>query len=116
MGAENVTEKQLDTEVEEQDLPNLAPLFDNVDDYYEMLKLTPGEQNDVREAVAKANSNQTQKGVKVALKCWRKKNPMKATYRCLLHILLTLEKGDIAINMCKYMTGKCKLKLLFLQC
>ena len=112
METENITEKQMDTPVEEDDLPWIAQLLDNTDEYVEPLGLTSGEQNDVQDIVARASTNQTQRGVKLTLKYWQNKNPKEATYRKLLNILLKLKKGSIAIKLCKYMASKCELKFL----
>ena len=103
-----ITDEWLDERLEEPDLPEIAACFDNTEDYVEKLGLTPGQQTDVR-TQAFVNGNQT--GIKVALKHWRNRNPMEATFRALLLILLSLLKGDIAIRVCKYLSNKCKLMI-----
>ena len=105
----NVSDHQLDGRVEEADLPELAACFDNTEDYVEKLQLTPGQQTDVR---AQAFVNGTQAGMKVALKCWRNRNSVEATFRTLLLILLSLLNGDVAVRVCKYLANKCE----YLQC
>ena len=100
-----VSDEQLDARVEDPDLPDLAALFDNTEDYIEKLKLSPGQQTDVR---TQAFVNGTQAGMKVALKHWRNRNMFGATFRALLLILLSLLKGDIAVQVCKYLTIKCE--------
>ena len=100
-----VTDEQLDTAVEEADLPELAACFDNTEDYVEKLQLSPGQQTDVR---TQTFMNGTQTGMKVALKYWRNRNPVEATFRALLLILLSLLKGDVAVQVCKYLSDKCE--------
>ena len=85
-----VTDEQLDTAVEEADLPELAACFDNTEDYVEKLQLSPGQQTDVLRTQTSLNS--TQAGMKVALKYWRNRNPVEATFRAFLLILLSLLK------------------------
>ena len=43
-----VTDDQLDSRIEEADLPEVAACFDNTEDYVEKLGLSPGQQTDVR--------------------------------------------------------------------
>ncbi len=45
-----LTDQQLDTQVEERDLPEVSACFDNTDDYLEKLELSPGQQTDVSES------------------------------------------------------------------
>ena len=101
-----VTDEQLVTAVEEADLPELAACFDNTEDYVEKLQLSPGQQTDVR---TQTLMNSTQAGMKVALKCWRNRNTVKATFGALLLILLSLLKGDVAVRVCKYLIDKGEL-------
>ena len=107
-----MSDHQLDGRVEEADLPELAACFDNTEDYVEKLQLIPGQPTDVR---TQAFVNGTQAGMKVALKYWRNKNPVEATFRTLLLILLSLLKGDVAVRVCKYLANKCEY-LLFAKC
>ena len=98
-----VTDEQLNKTVKEADLPELSAYFDNIEDYVEKLQLTPGQQTDVR---IQTFVNGTQVGMKVALKYWRNRNPAEATFRNLLLILLSLSKGDVAVQVCKYLYQK----------
>ena len=101
-----MTDEQLDTRIEvEIDLPDLSALFDHIDDYFEKFKLTFAEQDEVTRQV---HLNGTQAGVKRAMKFWINKDPVKATFRALLQILLSLRKGVIAMHVCQYLyeTGK----------
>ncbi len=103
-----LTDQQLDTKVVECDLPELSACFDNTDDYLEKLELSPGQQTDVSEVKAKTTLNHTQAGMKLALKYWMKCS-LEATFRALLLIILSLCKGDVAIAVSKYLSGKSKL-------
>ena len=104
-----ITDEWLDQRLEEADLPEVAACFDNTEDYVEKLGLTPGQQTDVSEVKAKTLLNRTHVGMKVALKHWRNRNPVEATFRALLLILLSLLKGDVAIRVCKYLSDKGEL-------
>ena len=99
-----MTNKQLDAKIEEADLPDLAACFDNTEDYVEKLGLSPGQQTDVMRTQASLNS--TQAGMKVALKYWRGRHPVEATFRALLLILLSLLKGNVAVQVCKCICNK----------
>ena len=104
-----ITDEWLDQRLEEADLPEVAACFDNTEDYVEKLGLTPGQQTDVSEVKAKTLLNRTQARMKVTLKHWRNRNPVEATFRALLLILLSLLKGDVAVRVCKYLSDKCEL-------
>ena len=93
-----VTDLQLDRRIEEVDLYTLADCFDNTKDYVEKLGLTPGQQADVR---TQAFVNGTQDGMGLALSYWKNRNPVGATFRALLLILLSVGKIDVAIQVCK---------------
>ncbi len=101
-----VTDQELDIKVEEYDLPEVSACFDNTDDYLEKLELSPGQQTDVK---TKAYVEGTQTGMKLALKYWVIKHSLQATFRALLLIILSLCKGDVAIAVCKYLSGKGEL-------
>ena len=107
-----MSDHQLDGQVEEADLPELAACFDNTEDYVEKLQLTPGQQTNVR---TQAFVNGIQAGMKVALKYWRNRNPVEATFRVLLLIILSLLKGDVAVRVFKYLADKCEY-VLFTKC
>ena len=103
-----MTDDQLDQSLEEADLPEVAACFDNTEYYVQILGLTPGEQTDVR---TKTFVSGTHIGMMVALTYWRNRNPVEATFRALLLILLSLAKGDVAVQVCKYLSDKCKLMI-----
>ena len=95
---EGVTDFQLYEKLEEPDLFQLGACFDNADDYVEMLGLSPEQQADVR---TQAYVNGTQPGVSLALRYWRNINPVGATFRTLLLILLSRGKINVATRVCK---------------
>ncbi len=85
-------------------------------DYLEKLELSPGQKTDVSEVKAKTRLNRTQAGMKLALEYWQNKNQLEATFRALLLILLSLLKGDVAVQLCKYLSDKCESKLWCHEC
>ncbi len=103
-----LTDEQLNTAIKEPDLPELAACFDNTDDYLEKLELSPGQKTDVSEVKAKTRLNRTQAGIKLALEYWQNKNQLQATFQALLLIILSLLKGDVAVQVCKYLSDKCE--------
>ena len=62
-----------------------------------------------RKQLYKESVKGCQAGMKIALKYWRNRNPVEATFRALLLILLSLLKGDVAVRVCKYLSDKCEL-------
>ncbi len=101
-----LTDEQLNTAIKEPDLPEIAAFFDNVHNgYLERLELLPGEQTDVR---TRAYVDGTLAGMLLALKCWILTKGLEATFRALLLILLSLFKGDVAVQVCKYLSDKCE--------
>ncbi len=113
-----LSDEQLNTAIKEPDLPEVSACFDNTDDYLEKLELSPGQKTDVSEVKAKTRLNRTQAGMKLALEYWLNKNQLdlQATFRALLLILLSLLKGDVAVQVCKYLSDKCESKLLCHEC
>ena len=98
-----VSDTQLDTEVIEHDLYNLAACFDNVDTYILKLGLLPGQQTDIKDLAFRQS---TQVAMAEALKLWRAPNPLVATFRALLIILLDLKRGDVAVRVCQYIAHR----------
>ena len=94
-----MNDAQLDSEVIEQDLYNLAGCFDNYSDYLDKLGLTPAEKSDVRREEHLENSCQS--AIREALRLWRKPQPDLATFRALLNIVLSMSnKRKIAEDIC----------------
>ena len=71
-----------------------------------MLGLSPGQQTDVIEEKARTALNRTQAGIKLALKYWLERVLAEGTFRALLVILLSLDKGDVAIKVAQYLSTK----------
>lgn len=99
----DLTDEQLKKKLADEYFPELADCFDNVPDYLEKLRLKEGQKTDVRREV---NQNGTQAGLKMALKMWKNVDPFTATYESLLEIVLSLQKGDVAIRICELIHGK----------
>ena len=94
---------QLDSQIIEKDLPDLAGFFDVVDTYLYKLNLTPGQQTDVKDL---AYRQSTTVAMAEALKLWRQPNPFVATFRALLEIVLDLRRGDVAVSVCQHIASK----------
>ncbi len=93
-----VTDSQLDTEIEETDMWDLAAHFDNVETYPVMLGLNPAEQKDVKYALF---TNDMQTAIFYALQLWREHNSYAATYRALVDIVLRMGKNELAQKVCE---------------
>ena len=92
-----ITTSQVDHKIQQKDIPYLAPHFDYVNLYVDVMGLTPGEQMDVNGA----DTNQL-----AMIKClnlWTRKNPAQATFRALLEMLVKLKKEEIAMKICQYL-------------
>ena len=103
-----IDDSQLTTMIREEDINKIAGLFDNVETYLDMLGLLPAQQTDVKDTVVR---HSTEQAMIKALKLWRQPNPYNATFKALIEILLDLRRGDVAINVCQYITEnipKCK--------
>ena len=100
----NVTDSQLDTEIEEADMILLAVHFDNVETLSVQLRLTAADRQFVR------STKDTRTAVDKALRLWRKANPGAATYRALLEIVLGMGVNGMAIaeEVCKFSALKCE--------
>ncbi len=104
MVKQGVTDKQLDREIEQDDLAPVAMHFDDVELYLNPLKLTDNEQADVRRETYLSKSNQV--AVITCLSIWRGHEPREATFRALIRILLDLGKEEIATKICQYLKEK----------
>ena len=98
-----ISDNQLDTEITEQtcDLLAATRCFGNVETYLDMLGLPASQQADIKNLALRCD-NET--AMAKALKLWRQPNPPAATFRSLLKIVLDLKKGDVANDICKYIT------------
>ena len=103
----NVTDSQLDTEIEEADMIFLAAYFNNIETFPLLLGLNPAEQQDVKYALV---LNDMRTAMFHALRLWRKANPGAATYRALVEIVLRMGVNSIAIaeEVCKFLALKCE--------
>ena len=70
-----------------------------MESYLDKLGLTAGQQTDVKDLDFRRG---TQIAMNKALKIWRQPNPLAATFRALLNILLSLKKGQVAMQVSKY--------------
>ena len=104
----NVTDSQLDTEIEERDMILLASCFKvKLETLSVQLGLGPAAQQDVKDTKLQYD-NQT--AVDEALRLWRKANPGAATYRALVEIVLRMGVNGTAIaeEVCKFSALKCE--------
>ncbi len=98
-----VSDTQLDTEVIEHDIYILAGCFDNLENYLDQLRLTPGQQTYIYDIAVRQD---IQTAMAKALKLWRAPNPLVATFRALLTIILDLKRGDVAVRVCQYIADR----------
>ena len=98
-----LTDTQLNQEILGIDLPEIAALFDSIDDFCEQIELSAAEKADVRRL---RNIESTEESVKKALKIWRDQNPYKATFKNLLTILLDIKKGSVAKDVANYISNR----------
>ena len=94
-----MTSAQLQQEIQEPDLLPLAEEFDDPSLYFDQLGLTPSKQADVK----KLAGSDIQGAMSKALSLWRQTNPLEATFEKLLAIVLSRRRGDIALEICKYL-------------
>ena len=94
----NVTDTELNSEVEETDVQFLATQFNNLEDFPALLGLNPAEQQEVKYAL---HLNDIQTAAIHALRLWRKANPGAATYRALVEIVLRMGRDDLAACVCE---------------
>ena len=96
-------DQRFDAEIEEGDIYMLAENFDTVTGLVEKLNLTPAKRGDVKRAL---DNEDTQAGVAMALKLWRRMDPSKATYRSLLEIVESLGRRDTVDLIRKFVSEK----------
>ena len=97
-----MNDTQLQREIQDTDLLALAEKFDNPSLYFEQLGLTRAEQADVKRLAG----SDIQEAMCKALGIWRRMNPLEATFRKLLTIVLGQRRGDIALEICKYLLNE----------
>ena len=97
-----IDDSQLATMIREEDINKIAGYFGHVETYLDGLGLIPSDQADVKDIVHSQHS--TALAMAEALKRWRQPNPFTATFQALLEILLDLRRGDVALEVCQYIT------------
>ena len=102
-----VTDQQLNHVIEERHTWELAAHFSDCDNYLGVpgLGLTESEKVDVKSC---AYRHGNQRGMQLALNTWLRKNPF-TSYGTLVTILLELQEGDLATQICRI--GKLLLQL-----
>ncbi len=109
MRRHSLTDEQLNSEIVGSDIPNLANYFDGVVIYSCTMGLKPSELADVEDLSYR-------KGIQIAMtKClilWKRHDPVAATYKALLELLLRLSKEEIADQICPHLT-KCDNYILY---
>ena len=94
-----MNDTQMQQEIQDSDLLVLAEKFDNPSLYIDQLGLTRAEQADVK----KLAGSDIQEAMYKALGIWRRMNPLEATFGKLITIVLGRRRGDIALEICKYL-------------
>ena len=96
-----IDDSQLATVIREEDISKVAGLLDEVDIYLDMLGLLQAQQTDIKDI---AYRHSTTQAMTKALTLWRQPDPSAATFRALLEILLDLNREDMAVRVCQYIT------------
>ncbi len=99
----NLTDVQLNSEIVDSDTPKMALCFDDVEIYSNVMGLAPAEQANVNMLYHREG---TQTAIMKCLKIWKQHDSSRATYRALLDIALSLEKGDTAHQICRQLTQR----------
>ncbi len=99
----SLTDIQLNCEIGKVDIPILAKHFDKIELHMELMNLSPAEQEDV---VNTMHTRGNQVAMTKCLSLWKGHISFDATYRALLEVLLRLEKGEVANNVCLYLAAK----------
>ena len=103
MKRHHLPDVQLNCEIGCGDIPLLAKYFDNIELYPKLMNLNPAEEQDV---VNTLHANGSQVAMIKCLSLWKGHDSFNATYVALLEILLRLEKGEIANNICLHLAAK----------
>ena len=101
MSRYSLTDKQLNSEIGDSDIPYLAEYFDGVKIYASAMGLTPAQQADVNRLYCNEG---TQVAMTECLILWKRHDPFAATYKALLELLLGLRKDEIADNICQHLS------------
>ena len=102
-----ITDQQLNQKVEQSLLKKLASFFDSWEKYVESpgLNLKVGQIADIRECASRHGNEMAMYKV---LKLWQNRNPY-VTYGTLVEVLVELNEGTLADQICK--TGELKIHL-----
>ncbi len=98
-----LTENQLNCKIGQDDITLLAKHFDQIELYLDLMNLSLAEKDDV---VNTLHARGNQIAMIKCLSLWKAKDSFKATYVALLEMLLGLEKGEIANNVCQFLARK----------
>ena len=101
MSKTNVTDAQLESEIESGDLYPVAGYFNDVEHYIHNLELNKSEMADVRRRTHELGN---QLGIVYALELW-KNSTVSPTYRSLINILLYLKHVEVARSICLFLTN-----------
>ncbi len=107
-----VTNSQLDFEIEETIMWDLADWFDHIETYSTLSKLTDSKKRDFPIEIR----YNTREGIFLAMKRWKRRNPAAATYRALVEIVLSLRKVKVATELCEVLipqTCECQMSFLY---
>lgn len=102
----NLTDMLLKRVITDCELYHIADLFGCWSEYVDSpgLELTQGEKAQIRNDTT-LTSNVLR--MKEALKIWKWRNPLTATFLNLLNVLLALKtQGEVALNLCKHLCTK----------
>ncbi|XP_064387477.1 uncharacterized protein LOC135335830 isoform X4 [Halichondria panicea] len=94
----SLTDKQLNSEIGDSDIPYLAEHFNGVKS---AMGLTPAQQADVNRLYCNEG---TQVAMTECLILWKRHDPFAATYKALLELLLGLRKDEIADDICQHLS------------
>ncbi len=97
-----LTDEQVNQKISETEFPQIADLFDSIDDLREQFGLSAAEKSDVE----RLQHISTKTSAKKALKYWREQDPYKATFKNLLTILLANKKGGVATDVAYYISNR----------
>ena len=98
-----LTEHQLNCEIGQDDITLLAKHFEKIELYFDLMNLSSAEKDDVEKIM---HSRGSQVAMIKCLSLWKGHDSFKATFLALLEILIKLEKGEIARNVCQYLAEK----------
>ena len=98
-----LTKNQLNCEIGHNDITLLAKHFEKIELYFDLMNLSSAEKDDVVNIMFSRGS---QVAMIKCLSLWKGHNSFNATYVALLEVLLRLEKGEIANNVCLYLAAK----------